>query len=117
VDILDSTASWLPVLLPLAEPSPELARGDAVVATVTRSLSANDLNPDFRIEGSFRRGGAVLGRFVCAGPHAAPGFRQTPLHRAAFAADGAPRRAARPLTALREHLAGRCRAGWCPRIS
>jgi amino acid adenylation domain-containing protein/non-ribosomal peptide synthase protein (TIGR01720 family) len=105
VDILQSTASWLPVYLPLAEPSPPLAPGDGVVATVVRRLSTNGLNPDFRIEGAFRRGAAVLGRFACDAPHVAPGFRQTPFYRDAFDAEGRPRRAAPPLAALRDFLA------------
>jgi non-ribosomal peptide synthase protein (TIGR01720 family) len=106
VDILASKGSWLPVVLPLSMPSPDLLPGDTIVATVTRTLSDNGLNPDFRVEGAFRRGAVALGHFDCRSWHVAPDFRQTPLHRAAFQTDGAPRRTA-PLPArLRAHLEG-----------
>ena len=104
VDILNSKGSWLPVVLPLSMPSPELQPGDAIVATVKRSLSENRLNPDFRIAGAFRRGDVTLGQFDCRAWHAAPGFRETPLHRAAFKPDGAPLRAAPLPAVLRAHL-------------
>jgi amino acid adenylation domain-containing protein/non-ribosomal peptide synthase protein (TIGR01720 family) len=104
VDILESTASWLPVYLPLHESSPMLEPGDSVVATVTRGLCGNGLNPDFRIEGSFRRGDTVLAGFVCAVPHVADGFRQTPLHRVAFDDQAQPRRLAPPVQRLQEDL-------------
>ena len=65
VDILQSKGSWLPVYLPLDGPSPALLPGDVVAGTVTRTLSANGLNPDFHIAGSFRRGDRELGRFAC----------------------------------------------------
>jgi amino acid adenylation domain-containing protein/non-ribosomal peptide synthase protein (TIGR01720 family) len=104
IDIMESVASWLPVYLPLLEPSPPLMPGDRIVATVTRTLSANGINPDFRIEGTFQRGETVLAPFVCAGPHVADGFRRTPLHRAAFDDQGQPRRLAPPLDRVREYL-------------
>jgi aryl carrier-like protein len=104
VDILDSKGSWLPVVLPLSLPSPELRPGDAIVASVTRSLSENGLNPDFHIMGAFRRGDESLGQFDCRAWHVAPGFRETPLHRAAFDPDGAPLQAAALPARLRTHL-------------
>jgi amino acid adenylation domain-containing protein/non-ribosomal peptide synthase protein (TIGR01720 family) len=106
VDILHSRGSWLPVVLPLDAPSPVLQRGDDVVAVVTRQPCANGLNPDFRIEGSFRRDGVEIGAFLCEAPHVAPGFRASPLHAAAFDEAGAPRRATTPAAQLRAHLEG-----------
>ena len=60
VDILESDASWLPICLALDAPSPVMEPGDAVEAVVTRSLSANGLNPDFTVTGSFMRGASRL---------------------------------------------------------
>ncbi|WP_158923915.1 non-ribosomal peptide synthetase [Acidisphaera sp. S103] len=104
VDIMESVASWLPVYLPLAESSPPLVPGDTVVGTVTRSLSANGINPNFRVEGTYRRGDIVLAPFVCDVPHVADGFRGTPLHRVAFDDQGEPRRLESPLERVRDHL-------------
>ncbi|MDB5370316.1 MAG: hypothetical protein JWP20_1874 [Roseomonas sp.] len=106
VDILHSKGSWLPVLIPLDVASPELRPGDSVVATVTRTLSENRLNPDFRIVGGFYRDGVELAGFDVRSWHVAPGFRDTPLHRAAFDESGAPRPASPPATRLRRHLEG-----------
>jgi amino acid adenylation domain-containing protein/non-ribosomal peptide synthase protein (TIGR01720 family) len=104
VDIMESVASWLPIYLPLDEPSPPLMPGDTAVATVTRTLSANGINPDFRIEGTFRRGGTILAPFVCAAPHIADGFRRTQLHRAVFDDQGQPRYLTPPLDQVRAYL-------------
>ncbi|HEY4172100.1 MAG TPA: amino acid adenylation domain-containing protein [Rhodopila sp.] len=104
IDIMDSVASWLPVYLPLAETSPPLLQGDTIVATVTRTLSANGINPDFHIEGTFRRGDTVLAPFVCAAPHAADGFRRTPLHQAVFDDQAQPRRLTPSLDRIRIYL-------------
>jgi amino acid adenylation domain-containing protein/non-ribosomal peptide synthase protein (TIGR01720 family) len=104
IDIMESVASWLPVYLPLQQPSPPLLPGDTVLATVTRTLSANGINPDFRIEGTFRRGDDVLAPFVCAAPHVAEGFRRTKLHQAAFDSQGRPRRLTPPVDRVRAYL-------------
>ncbi|HEX4368359.1 MAG TPA: amino acid adenylation domain-containing protein, partial [Rhodopila sp.] len=104
IDIMDSVASWLPVYLPLQSPSPPLLPGDTILATVTRTLSANGINPDFHIEGTFRRGDTVLASFTCAAPHAADGFRRTPLHRAAFDDQAQPRRLTPSLDRIRTYL-------------
>jgi len=84
VDILDNPSSWLPVILPLDAPLDSLAVGDVLEGTVTRTLCDNGRNPDFRIEGICKRTDGTTDAFTCLAPHAAEGFRETPLHRTVF---------------------------------
>ncbi|WP_299818450.1 non-ribosomal peptide synthetase [uncultured Roseibium sp.] len=106
VDILENPSSWLPVILPLDTPLEDLKAGEVLEGTVTRTVSANGRNPDFVIEGICRRIDGTSEHFSCAAPHAADGFRQTPLHRKVFGSGSAvPTAPASGPTELRDWLA------------
>lgn len=52
IDNLEQEYSWLPVYLPIFYPGIEVVAGDRIAATCLSWLSDNQVNPDYRIEGS-----------------------------------------------------------------
>jgi amino acid adenylation domain-containing protein/non-ribosomal peptide synthase protein (TIGR01720 family) len=107
LDILADRHCWLPVWLPAFDPGIEVAPGGSIRATVTRTLSADGLHPDFRIEGELDAGDGAAAPFVWTVPHVAAGHRQSPFYARLFATDHIPVEppAAEPTAAaLRAHL-------------
>ncbi len=61
IDILKREHCWLPVYFPVFYPGVEVSKGDIIKALVIGTLSANNLNPDYRVKGSlFKRSGEII---------------------------------------------------------
>ncbi len=92
IDIIEHEYSWLPVYLPLFHPGIETRPGDRIVATITRSLCDNGLNPDFVVSGQFLCGNGESIPFTCTSYHNKQQYRQHPFYAALFAEDPLGRR-------------------------
>ena len=90
LDILEHEYCWLPVLLPVFDPPLPLCAGDRIEARVVRTLSRNQLNPEFRIVGQVRRGAERLAEFEYHAHHADQHWRNTPFYARLFADDRIP---------------------------
>jgi amino acid adenylation domain-containing protein/non-ribosomal peptide synthase protein (TIGR01720 family) len=101
VDILRNQASWLPVYIPLFAQPVSVAAGDVIRFTVTRTLDADGLHPDFALRGLLR--GIPID---AASPHRAKAFRATPFYDRLFAG-GVPVERPAGLGELRARLAER----------
>jgi amino acid adenylation domain-containing protein len=55
IDILEHEHCWLPVFVPLFYPGIQVTAGDRIEAQCIRTLSENNINPDFRINGVLKR--------------------------------------------------------------
>jgi acyl transferase domain-containing protein/acyl-coenzyme A synthetase/AMP-(fatty) acid ligase/SAM-dependent methyltransferase len=92
IDIIEHEYSWLPVYLPLFHPGIETKPGDRIVATITRSLCENGLNPDFVVSGQFLRSNGESIAFSCSSYHYKQQYKQHPFYAALFAEDPLGRR-------------------------
>lgn len=91
IDVLNDTASWLPVYVPLGHGGFSVRRGDRIEANVIRSLDAGGRHPDFTIEGKLMRESGEVVPIHVSVPHMAAGFGDSPLQSHLFDEDGAPR--------------------------
>lgn len=57
LDILEDSGSWLPIFFPVAYPGYEVQKNDYLDLEISRSLSSNDVNPDYFIKGVLHRQG------------------------------------------------------------
>lgn len=81
----------LPVYLPItADTALTVEAGDQVVFRFIRSLGADGLHPDYRIEGVVRNPHGNDRPFSCDSPHAPLNFRDNELYKRLFAPDGTP---------------------------
>jgi len=87
IDIIEHEYSWLPVYLPVFHPGIEAKPGDRIIATVTRSLCENGLNPDFVVSGQFLRSNGESIPFTCTSYHYKQQYKQHPFYEALFAED------------------------------
>ena len=90
IDVLNDTASWLPVYVPVSATGFKLQKGDQVQATIARTLAAGGRHPDFVIAGEIVRNGKKIHDFNVDLPHAGATFGADPLHDHLFE-NGAPR--------------------------
>jgi len=104
LDTLIDQDSWLPAYLPVFPEPLNVRKGDYVRATITRRISANGLNPDFRIEGTLHRQDDSDHAFAYSAPHRSTQFRDSPFYRKLFAGAEVPERAATSLLDLKAHL-------------
>ncbi len=87
IDTLEHEYSWLPVYLPVFHPGVEVSEGDRIEAVCSVTLSNNNLNPDYRIEGSLiRKSGEVI-NFDCESFHHKISYKNSPFYQSLFAED------------------------------
>lgn len=91
IDVLNDTASWLPVYVPLGQGGLGVRRGDRIEANVIRSLDAGGRHPDFIVEGKLMRESGEVVPIHVSVPHMAAGFGDSPLQAHLFDEHGAPR--------------------------
>jgi precorrin-6B methylase 2/acyl carrier protein len=106
IDILEPGYSWFPIYFPVFHPGVEVEAGDLIVAVCSGKLSANGINPDYRIEGRLIRADGREIEFAYESPHHQGGYRQTPFYRSIFDADGTVRRRDEPALTSRSLRAG-----------
>lgn len=85
VDVLDHQQSWLPVYFPLSRSGWAVKAGDRFEGTVTRTLGANGLNPDYAIKGTLHRLGNDPAPLAYDAPHFEKRFRSNWFYSALFA--------------------------------
>jgi non-ribosomal peptide synthase protein (TIGR01720 family) len=88
IDILSHEHCWLPVFLPAFDAGIEVSRGDTIEVTITSTLCANGVNPDYHLEGRLLRQGREPVTFAYMSYHQEPVYRHTPFYEKLFAEDG-----------------------------
>jgi amino acid adenylation domain-containing protein len=88
IDVLAHPHCWLPVFFPAFSPGITVSRGDVVRATVTRSLCANGLNPDYALRGTIERHNGEPVAFADRSDHCGGAYRASPFYRQVFLPQG-----------------------------
>jgi amino acid adenylation domain-containing protein len=94
VDVLAYQGCWSPVFFPVFAPGLPVAAGDVVRVECEVLCAAGAHQPDYRVRGELRRGGAVVQGFDYLAPWAETAWRANAFHAALFAGDGVPVRTA-----------------------
>jgi len=84
IDTLEKEYNWLPLFVPLPYLSVDVSEGDIIKADCIRTLSANSINPDYKIKGVLIRGRGDNIEFACDLPYFEKGFRKTPFYEKLF---------------------------------
>lgn len=88
VDSLNQNSSWLPIYFPIFDPGVPVQKGDEITAVCRSTFSANQLNPDYHIQGHLTCQTGARHDFYFESIYDKKSFRQTPFYRRLFAADG-----------------------------
>jgi amino acid adenylation domain-containing protein len=91
IDILTGSSSWLPVYVAIDLDGFAVVKGDRVEARVRRILGRGGRHQNYAIEGQLIDGSGERRAIKLDIPHASDTFREGPLHRHVFAADGGAR--------------------------
>ena len=106
LDTLDESCCWLPVYFPVFSPGVRVAAGDRLQVTCQTLLSANGVNPDYRVSG--RLIGSSARTFDYRSPHETTAFRSNAFYNHLFSngqPPSAPVKAASDLVPqLRDYL-------------
>ncbi|MEI6145688.1 MAG: amino acid adenylation domain-containing protein [Methylococcales bacterium] len=86
IDILQSPGSWLPVYLPISIAGINVEQGDVFKALLQRKLCANDLNPDYFIEGILYKADGREIPLSYAAYHNQPLYQSNEFYQRLFAA-------------------------------
>ncbi|ETT55847.1 non-ribosomal peptide synthetase [Paenibacillus sp. FSL H7-689] len=84
IDILDHEYCWLPVFVPVFYPGVHVSKGDRIIATCTRTLCENGLNPDFNLTGYLEKTSGECVPFNYDILQFGKQFRNTPLYQKVF---------------------------------
>ncbi|XLS29491.1 amino acid adenylation domain-containing protein [Flavobacteriaceae bacterium M23B6Z8] len=87
IDTLSERYSWLPVYLPVFYNDTKVSKGDYIEAVIHRTLSDNNLNPDFTIEGNLFREGFEAEAFTFTTSNHEKKYRHTPFYDRLFKDD------------------------------
>ena len=85
VDTLAHEGNWAPVYFPIFEPGVEVSRGDVIQATCQRSLSDNQINPDYVIHGRLIKRNGHIFEFEHGSYYRKAQFRQHLFYQRIFA--------------------------------
>jgi len=107
LDTLAEEHTWLPVWFPLFWPGIDVRPGAVIEARIARRLSANGLNPDYRLQGRLIQPDGRSLAFDHLSAHQPEGVGGTALHRRLFGGETLPLRRAEEAgpAALRRHAA------------
>ncbi len=84
IDTLEKEYNWLPLFVPLPYLSVDVSEGDIINADCIRTLSANNINPDYKIKGVLIRERGDKIEFECDLPYFEKAFRKTPFYEKLF---------------------------------
>jgi amino acid adenylation domain-containing protein len=84
IDILEHEYSWLPVFVPVFYPGIDVSVGDRIEARCIRTLSENNINPDFRITGELKRTNGETVTFDYNLPHFEKRHKAGPFYTKLF---------------------------------
>ena len=87
IDSLNNRHSWLPVFVPVFYPGVQVSQGDSIRADCTRTLSENELSPDYRIKGILQRRQGQDVEFDYRLPYFETGYKANPFYRELFKDD------------------------------
>ncbi|XEU66152.1 amino acid adenylation domain-containing protein [Tistrella mobilis] len=92
MDTLGEICCWLPVFLPVFGEGRPVAAGSRIAMTITRTLHANGINPDFRLTGTLETPDGACEAFDWFSPNhgAGAGFRASPFYRRIFPETAVP---------------------------
>ncbi len=88
IDSLNQNSSWLPIYFPIFDPGIPVKKGDEIRAVCRSVFSANQLNPDYHIQGQLMCQSGETYDFYFESIYDKKSFRQTPFYRRLFAEDG-----------------------------
>ncbi|MEP5728227.1 MAG: amino acid adenylation domain-containing protein [Sulfitobacter sp.] len=91
IDVLNDTASWLPVYVPIGPDGVTLCQGDEIRGRITRTLDVGGRHPDFVIDGHIMRQGKEVATIHQPVPHMSERFGDSPLSDHLFEQQGKPR--------------------------
>ncbi|MEH1980803.1 TubC N-terminal docking domain-related protein [Nostoc sp.] len=84
IDVLEHEYCWLPVYFPVFSPGIEVSEGDKIEFTCSSSLCDNNLNPDYKIEGSLIKITGEKISFEYHSDHYKRVFKQKPFYEKVF---------------------------------
>jgi len=84
IDIIEDEYCWLPVYFPVFSPGIKVSQGDKIKAICSGLLCDNNLNPDYKIEGSVIRKTGEKIEFTYYSYHYKKRFKETPFYKSLF---------------------------------
>lgn len=84
IDVLEHEYCWLPVYFPVFSPGIHVSQGDKIEVICSGSLCDNNLNPDYKIEGSVIRKTGKKVEFEYSSYHYKKSFRRNPFYNLLF---------------------------------
>lgn len=84
IDVLEHEYCWLPVYFPVFSPGIQVSEGDKIEAICSGWLCDNNLNPDYKIEGSLIKKTGKTIEFEYSSYHYKMAFQQTPFYKKLF---------------------------------
>lgn len=84
IDIMQLTASWLPVYFPISVPGIAVTEGDVIEATISRSLCGDGLHPEFLIKGRLVHVDGRVAPIEYFAEHAPSAFKASPFYDKLF---------------------------------
>jgi len=84
IDILEKTASWIPIYFPVFEQGVVVSEGETIQVICSYTLCDNQINPDYRIKGRVARDNGENVVFDYGSYHHEPNFKQTPFYERLF---------------------------------
>jgi amino acid adenylation domain-containing protein/non-ribosomal peptide synthase protein (TIGR01720 family) len=87
IDSLSNKHIWLPVYLPIFSEGYAVRKDDYIKATITRTLSENNLNPDFLIEGDLYSAGMDRVSFSYKSCNTTRNYQQGAFYKKIFSND------------------------------
>jgi amino acid adenylation domain-containing protein len=87
IDILAHEHCWLPVYFPIFYPGIEVSKGERIKAVCTGTISDNNLNPDYKIQGKLLKKNGKNIDFKHESYHHKNSFKKTPFYKRLFSQD------------------------------
>lgn len=84
IDVLEHEYCWLPVYLPVFSPGIQVSEGDKIEIICSGSLCDNNLNPDYKVEGTLIKNTGEKIPFTYHSYHYKKLFKQTPFYEKVF---------------------------------
>ena len=85
VDYLENQQAWLPVYFPIVDDGLSVAMGDQIDVSWRRTLSSNNINPDYEIKVTINHKNGKSAQFSYKTCHHEEAYQSTGIHRRLFA--------------------------------
>jgi amino acid adenylation domain-containing protein/FkbM family methyltransferase len=87
IDTINGKYTWLPIYFPAFDEGEAVSKADYIKAKVSRKISSNGLNPDFKIEGTLIRNGQANKDFVYESMNCSELYRGNSFYKKIFEND------------------------------